>query len=139
LHPPFVEPGVDVIHQLLQAIGVKDSAFASSAYNKLATSVCPMQMSHLYRCLASTLQASGFVTPSAACAYNNKGWSALIRALTQYSTFCSYIAQYCVLQAFNVLQVRDRSMTPTTTASCQNSKINPEAGQRYQACAAVST
>jgi hypothetical protein len=36
LHPPFVEPGVDVIHQLCKPLGVKDSAFASSAYNKLA-------------------------------------------------------------------------------------------------------
>jgi hypothetical protein len=25
LHPLFIEPGVDVIHKLLQAIGVKDS------------------------------------------------------------------------------------------------------------------
>jgi hypothetical protein len=38
------EPGVDVIHQLYQAIGVKDGAFASSAYNKLTGMVCPMQM-----------------------------------------------------------------------------------------------
>jgi hypothetical protein len=29
LHPPFVEPGVDVIHQLCKPL--KDSAFASSA------------------------------------------------------------------------------------------------------------
>jgi hypothetical protein len=27
LHPPFVEPGVDVIHQLYKPLGVKDGAF----------------------------------------------------------------------------------------------------------------